>query len=64
MGFFNSPLGINSPTNKLSFSSIGGDIFSQINFAEAAKEGKVGFWIGAGLGISAATVRQSKQEIY
>tara|TARA_R110002051_G_scaffold265511_1_gene325372 strand:+ start:2290 stop:10593 length:8304 start_codon:yes stop_codon:yes gene_type:complete len=42
----------------------GGDIFSQINFAEAAKEGKVGFWIGAGLGISAATVRQSKQEIY
>ena len=42
----------------------GGNIFSEINVAEALKEGKVGFWVGAGLGFSSATVRQAKQEVF
>ena len=42
----------------------GGSVFSEINVADALKEGKVGFWVGAGLGFSSATVRQAKQEVF
>ena len=42
----------------------GGNVFSEINVADAIKEGKVGFWVGGGLGFSAATIRQAKQEVF